>query len=1569
MKFKINLNSIAAHILCATMVITNFFMSGSVYAFDDSKSVNMDFADIESNLSYITSENMNEITKPLNFNITAKYGSTVSFSSSNKNVITNSGRIIRPKADESAVTVEVTMKVAKGDSSKTKNYNFTILPDEIFADPKYMSDEEFYGKWNGNSWECMGKLNYSSIPELSAVEKCVKADDYDGAKGAFLEYIRGKENAISPASFEKNVLKANAYADGILGEPDNNLLLGEFTSASNFWDSQAINLSTVTPDRAKPLTLRLMAWYNESDILEVKSRESDSAPYISLLVNGSRKKFYAIADATIRPGSKKSETESDKDILYARTFGEFLGEQTSQILLKFDFSSLNEGDSISGAKLVLQSRVSGSSGNSKRVLITREPDSSWEESDVSWDDFLGFVYNYNSIGITWDRADGDDIEVMYQNCRFRPMYAMTAQYTRMKDENFAYAMIRIMEDFILKKGNLPEEVRGQYPRSLDTAQRFEKWVGAVNHLAKSKYMTPDGITAIYKHIWDMGHSFNDHHATENNWYQNEMTIMFDTSYYLKELTESAEWTQRAFNHLSQIIFTNNFSDGSYKEGTLGYNAEAMNQYIAYKTNAEARGANVSKEYDDMLLKAAYYNRLMYTPDGRCFQWGDSGLSESSTDYLWPQIYDWFKDEEYNYIASYGRYGREPSWTSKVFFDNRTTTMRSSWDRNAKFLFTNVRGGGWHSNADDNHIFFSAYQRPLLTDTGIMSYSGGSPEKNYAVATIGHNTVEINNTSQYNVHFNPEIDEMPGSIDEWNSDKNADFLSQTAITNKDANHRRTILFVKPYGFIVSDYMSPNDKTKTNTYKQLWHMLPEAKLSVDDEKNTIRSNFSSGANVIVSSADNLSAQTGDGWFDYSYNEITPIKHGYFYKSQKGDTVIDSVVMPSENDVNANLTTERIDIGVSETTAAALKYTNISDGDKNTGYYYLSYETNPSKIRTFDKYSTDGEMAFVNENSDGKVDMSVMKNASHILDSRGNYVFKASKRISFASMRIENGVCKIECEDVKSCAVKFFVNIEGVSSVVINDGEVYEYETEFVPKTSLNIELPETVQNNADGRCAEFENGIDGYSPSAVTHGGTVSAYDGYLCLSRDNSSGELYWQDYINGTYGVDDGYVELSVMKSCKDVSTSITTSGGGYTVVLKWDSDGKLYGKYRDTPGDAAATDWKYICDIIGTKAVFKIFIYTDINAYSVCINGKMVSKALYSCDVNPKKSELVRVELNEGNVGDTIFLDYKRCGSITKYKFLPCNVTYDTSTVMKDGKINIKSTYIGYQNSDESDVSVVSALYDENGNLINVKLSRVASDSICENNDSYGMIEQSLSAGEADITKTYLKVFVLKDSMEPIMPSERKEINFDVPSLTPYNIINPLSYGDDLLEGNENGIGSYGDTSMFIRRTSDNEKTESLSPKPLIYRVYANRAYPITTAGVLKFKLYKSRSGFDGHFIVLPSNFVDMTWSENGDIYVCYRNSAEEQGPDAKNYLVGNVGDKTEIEVVIAFDVQESKYTMWIDSVVVVADKYSRAVYNNMHSVPTSVGYLRIYTEYGKTGDEFGIKDYGIYTSLGYGQ
>jgi len=181
----------------------------------------------------------------------------------------------------------------------------------------------------------------------------------------------------------------------------------------------------------------------------------------------------------------------------------------------------------------------------------------------------------------------------------------------------------------------------------------------------------------------------------------------------------------------------------------------MNQFVQFKELAESKGLDVGEEYDDMLLKAAFYNRLMISPDGREFGWGDSGLGNPTEEIYWPQIMEWYDDKEYEFINTYGQSGTEPKWTSKVFYDNGTTTMRSSWSRDALFLFTNVRGSGYHGHSDDNHIYMQAYGRPLLVDTGIISY-GNIPEKPYAINTDGHNTVLINDRPQRTLHNSPSM---------------------------------------------------------------------------------------------------------------------------------------------------------------------------------------------------------------------------------------------------------------------------------------------------------------------------------------------------------------------------------------------------------------------------------------------------------------------------------------------------------------------------------------------------------------------------------------------------------------------------------------------------------------------------------------------------------------------------------------------------------------------------------------------------------------------------------------------
>lgn len=979
---------------------------------DDEQKLSADLNLIESNFGdYLTSENFDEITKSLNFDFKTKYGSRVKFTSSNTNAVTNSGRVIRPREGEASQETDITMTLSSGDKSVTRVYHMTVLPDSTFIDPQYMTDEEFFGKWNVTGWETVGKFDYDNVPELSKIEGAVKSGDYSAAKVELLEFVRNKEPIVNLGKDIRNPVRANAHVDGIFGTPYAGFAQGEFTAEGEEWETYSIDILKTDYTAGHAETFKLMGWYNESSMLETKSRESGEGPELELVVNGKIRKYKAVEDATIRAGAYKAVPDKNEEVLYSSTYGELMSDSTYQSLIKFKLDDITTDDIITGARLVVKARVTGGGESQKRMLVVYEKDSTWKEGGVSWNSLLGFFYNFNSVGYTWNRVYGDDIEVMYQNCRMPAYPAITMEYIYSKDEKYAYGVIREMEDFIKKKGNFivtnkttGETTRGQYPRTLDTAERNESWLKSIVPLSASKYMTPEAITAIYKHIWDMNHSYTVNRSNEANWVQNEMTRLYTYSPALSEFTESSVWTKMAQDILLPLIFNNNFSDGSYIEGTLGYNANAMNQFIQFKKTAEERGIEVGEEYNKMLLKAAYYNRLMFTPDGREFQWGDSGLGNSSNSVLWPDIYRWYNDKEFEYITTYGKSGTEPDWTSKVFYDNRTATMRSSWSRDALFLFTNVRGGGWHSNGDDNHVFISAYSRPLLTDSGIMSYTGGTPEKNYAVATIGHNTVEINGTSQLNVHFNNmDGKDYRGSIDEWVTGKTFDFLSQTAVTYPKFKHKRTIMFVKPYYYIVSDYMAPDDKNTINTYKQLWHMLPEAQLSIDENTKQIKSNFSSGANVIVASADNVITETGDGWFDPSYGQIYEIKHGDFYQKVKGDATFDTVIVPSRNDPAAKLESERLDIGVPTTTATALKFKSTADSAENTGYYYLSYEKNPTATRQFDKFSSNGEMAFVNEIAGDGIKVAALKNASFIKQGE-KYVVDTGKAFNDLSLTMQ-------------------------------------------------------------------------------------------------------------------------------------------------------------------------------------------------------------------------------------------------------------------------------------------------------------------------------------------------------------------------------------------------------------------------------------------------------------------------------------------------------------------------------------------------------------------------------------
>lgn len=510
------------------------------------------------------------------------------------------------------------------------------------------------------------------------------------------------------------------------------------------------------------------------------------------------------------------------------------------------------------------------------------------------------------------------------------------------------------------------------------------------------------------------------------------------------------------------------------------------------------------------------------------------------------------------------------------------------------------------------------------------------------------------------------------------------------------------------------------------------------------------------------------------------------------------------------------------------------------------------------------------------------------------------------------------------------------------------------------SYNLDLPTTSEWT--GRRSNFNGTIDGYSPSTVTAGGTAIPSSECLELTRTTANGELYWQDYVNSTYGVGDGYLTLKLKKNVATAGAIIHTAGGGYTVMLNWAGDGKLYAKNRANASSGDASNWNYIATIDGLEAEITTYIYTDKDYYAVAVNGELVSSCIYSMSANPTKSELVRVTVEPGEIDDKISIDYKACGSITANTLIPAGVV---AGVSNDGNVTVTQDFVGYNAAKASALNMYSAVYDINtSKLVSVAVTPIADAIVQEGTSDFGSVTQSTSAGGYTGAEIYTKNFIWSGEFAPIAPETKAYFLTPPVKTSVINETNGLRHGS--VEGTDYGEVVYDGTSMTITRGVD---TPEGTTQYMASTNYNNGAsYSVLTDGVMNFNLTKSNKDFEAHFVGLPCNYVDLSWKADGSFWACYRDSAEQDGTTAEWKKLGYSTDALSVNVTVAYNGGTSSYSLWIDDVPVVVNKYSRAVYAGAHNVPDKISQVRIYTERGKAGDVLKLSDFKFYKAAGYG-
>lgn len=1007
----------------------------------------------------LTTEDADKIKKSLNLPDTGAYGSTITWTSDIPNIISETGRVTRPREGEYNEPVKLTATFTKGAEALSKTFDFTVLADEAYTDPQIISDENFFGVYDKETetWTTKGKFDYNytnATADLSKVKAAVMDGDYSLAKTELLNYIRARKQEYT-MSCSRSVTTANAYAAGIVGKQT---VAGEGT-VSGEWGTVEIPIKTSLIDPDTALSLDLISYYDDASVVEIKSKESGAGPILRLVVNGVTKDFQATDDAYIRLGDYKNTNYGTEDRLYVKMYGSDLSNDTMRTMVRFDVSSLSNSDKITDAKLILNARATLVQDTTKRICAIRTYSAAWEEDTVLYSSVYKDYCNYNGQpdGINWNNIASADTEYQYQLPRMNWLEYLLAEYSYSGDESYAYAAIRQQMDFIKDKGSWSPTaypgLTGGYPRTLDTSDRLKSFMRVYDGFCESDYMSPEYCTTILKHIWDMMNSAYKNHSASGNWAQAELGYLYKSAWMFPEFSASfgtdgneANWSDFGTQASIGLMEINYFDDGVYMEPTAGYSGSSLSGFLSTYGELKNQGISITDAALNKLHQGTYYELLLKTPAGEALMYGDSGYSKK-TGRSYAETDEIFNDSELEYIDSMGSTGTEPTWTSKQYPIGKYTFMRSDWSKNALYLMTQVRGYeyGSHGNADRNSVIVAAYGKTLLTDAGSFSYSAGEMRE-LGRSTKMHNTVTINDGTQVynnagsNSGDTEAIDEF-GTIHTWDTDSEHDFLVQSTTATTGFDHKRTILFVKPYYWIVSDYVKAEDGTAENSYKQNWHMLPSANISIDDDNKLMRSNNSDGVDIYVLSADSdaSAVREENGYYASTIGNATLNPYGYFEKKTTGDAAFNTVLVPTGNaDTTASVTA--LDSGTESDKVTALQITTVNSGNETNGYYYMSDETNGKGTGKFGDMTTDGQMAFVHVDSANRYDMVIAKDATSITDGTKT-VLSSDKTLANFTMTLTGSRMEIIADETVTMADLKIAAPDSIKTVYLN-GELQSF-----------------------------------------------------------------------------------------------------------------------------------------------------------------------------------------------------------------------------------------------------------------------------------------------------------------------------------------------------------------------------------------------------------------------------------------------------------------------------------------------------------------------------------------------
>lgn len=450
---------------------------------------------------------------------------------------------------------------------------------------------------------------------------------------------------------------------------------------------------------------------------------------------------------------------------------------------------------------------------------------------------IGIPWSFQSNRVDWlfnpTKAKGPfNPEWTWQLNRMQFWSTLARAYTATRDEKYARAFARQLEDWLAQTGGVPAEQGyngvGSPWRTIEEGLRLmNSWPEAWRAFSTSpSFPSPlrerfrESMRAQARHILA-------HRSRGNNWLLMELNGVHSCAVLFPDLPESAAWRRESARLFAEAASEQLLPDGLHCELSPDYHlvfyvcaAQLYRRALKSGTLDELPAA-----FKELMVRGAEGPLAMTTPSfvqprfNDCYTVAAEAVLKTASEF--------FPDRaDFRWGATHGREGAPPAGeTASRFLPwSGFAVMRSGWEPDATYLAFDVGPlgiGHWHQDK----LSFTLWKggEELVFDDGGGQYER-SAYRDYALSGYDHNTLLVDGLAQN--RRGPRRLERPVDAG-WESTPERDFARGVYDQGfgprevRLAVHERRIEFLKPDRFVVTDVATSVDG-KAHDYEVLFQL---------------------------------------------------------------------------------------------------------------------------------------------------------------------------------------------------------------------------------------------------------------------------------------------------------------------------------------------------------------------------------------------------------------------------------------------------------------------------------------------------------------------------------------------------------------------------------------------------------------------------------------------------------------------------------------------------------------------------------------------------------------------------